>query len=263
MPAASRTEGACCFTDGSCLIATADDCLTQGGAYQGDATLCDPNPCPQPPAPVGACCFTDGSCLIATGDDCLTQGGSYQGDATLCDPNPCPQPPAPEGACCFTDGSCLIATGDDCLTQGGSYQGDATLCDPNPCPQPVQPGACGQGFWKNHEEAWVPTGYAPDDLVGGVFTIPAGLSDLDDDTLEEALGYPGGSGAMGGARLLLRTAVTALLNAGHPDVHYTLTIAEIIDAVNPALASMDKQVMQDARHAIDNHNDCGCPLGND
>ncbi|MEZ4648055.1 MAG: hypothetical protein R3E97_04570 [Candidatus Eisenbacteria bacterium] len=126
--------GACCASDGSCTIETSADCATAGGTYQGDATSCDPNPCPQP---TGACCASDGSCTIETSADCATAGGTYQGDATSCDPNPCPQP---TGACCASDGSCTIETSADCATAGGTYQGDATTCTPNPCPQPT--GAC-------------------------------------------------------------------------------------------------------------------------
>jgi len=43
-------DGACCFTDGSCGVLTADDCAAQGGSYQGDGTVCSPSPCP--PVPV-------------------------------------------------------------------------------------------------------------------------------------------------------------------------------------------------------------------
>ena len=80
------------------------------------------------------------------------------------------------------------------------------------------------------------------------------------DTLDDALSYPGGNGASGGARLLLRTAVVALLNASHPDVNYPLAVAEILQIVNDALATMNRKAMQDARHEIDQHNSQGCPL---
>ncbi|MEZ4649923.1 MAG: hypothetical protein R3E97_14260 [Candidatus Eisenbacteria bacterium] len=136
-PAAGAREGACCFEDGSCQILTADDCGLAAGTYQGDDTVCDPNPCPQPPA-TGACCFEDGSCQVLTADDCGLAGGSYFGDDTVCDPNPCPQPPV-FGACCFEDGSCAVTTEADCQ---GTYQGDDTVCDPNPCPAPPTTGAC-------------------------------------------------------------------------------------------------------------------------
>ena len=85
-PGCTEPVGACCFSDGSCLVLSGADCVTQGGDYQGDGTVCDPNPCGQV---VGACCFSDGSCLVLSEADCMAQGGDYQGDGTSCDPNPC------------------------------------------------------------------------------------------------------------------------------------------------------------------------------
>jgi len=40
-----QLEGACCFVDGSCQILTEPRCQDSGGTYQGDGTVCDPNPC--------------------------------------------------------------------------------------------------------------------------------------------------------------------------------------------------------------------------
>ena len=127
-------NGACCFADGHCSLLSSADCAAQGGTYQGDLTLCDPNPCPQP---MGACCAVDGGCSVISAADCATQGGAYQGDGTTCDPNPCP---IPTGACCFADGHCTALTQAQCSTQGGSFLGANTVCEPNPCPQPT--GAC-------------------------------------------------------------------------------------------------------------------------
>lgn len=36
-------QGACCLTDGSCVVTTADDCAAQGGIYQGNDTACSSN----------------------------------------------------------------------------------------------------------------------------------------------------------------------------------------------------------------------------
>ncbi|MBL8878860.1 MAG: hypothetical protein JNG88_07040, partial [Phycisphaerales bacterium] len=65
------------------------DCATGGGTYQGNFSVCTPNPCPQP---TGACCYADGSCQVQTNADCVSGGGTYQGDNSSCDPNPCEQP---------------------------------------------------------------------------------------------------------------------------------------------------------------------------
>jgi hypothetical protein len=37
--------GACCLPDGTCEVWSLDMCMSQGYAYMGHCTLCDPNPC--------------------------------------------------------------------------------------------------------------------------------------------------------------------------------------------------------------------------
>ncbi len=119
---------------------------------------------------------------------------------------------------------------------------------------------CTPGYWKNHEDSWAATGYAPGDLVGGTFTGAGAFPDLADDTLMEALNYPGGKGLEGGARILLRAAVAALLNASSPDVDYPLTAGEVIADVNAALASSDRETMLTLAESLDSDNNLGCPL---
>ena len=83
---------------------------------------------------------------------------------------------------------------------------------------------------------------------------------LDNRTLRQALSFSGGSGTTGGARILLRAAVSALLNSAHPDVNYPRTTAEIIADVNAALASGNRSVMLDLASELDADNNLGCPL---
>ncbi len=84
------TEGACCDeATEQCVVTDQETCESGGGVYEGDDTVCDPNPCPPPVDPEGACCFADGSCVVSTEAGCE---GSYEGDDTVCDPNPCPLP---------------------------------------------------------------------------------------------------------------------------------------------------------------------------
>ncbi|MCP4591500.1 MAG: hypothetical protein GY842_12210 [bacterium] len=40
--------GACCFDDGTCTEMTPFDCVAGGGTFDGEGTICTPNPCPQP-----------------------------------------------------------------------------------------------------------------------------------------------------------------------------------------------------------------------
>ncbi len=122
--------GACCMGDGSCSFLTQSECTMAGGSYQGDGTVCSPNPCPQP---FGACCFDDGTCMNLTQLECQALSGAFQGDMTDCatlDP-PCP---VLTGGCCFNDGSCQELTEADCTAQGGSFNGAGTDCVDANCP---------------------------------------------------------------------------------------------------------------------------------
>lgn len=78
--------GACCFPDGSCEVLFDFDCVDASGVFQGDGTVCDPNPCSQPP--IGGCCI-GADCLYMSSFACDELGGSYLGEDIPCDPNPC------------------------------------------------------------------------------------------------------------------------------------------------------------------------------
>ena len=126
-------NGACCFDDGSCSVTTEAACGSLGGAYQGDNTVCSPNPCPEP---TGACCYSDGTCAVDTETQCDTDGGVYQGNDVTCVQANCPG----IGACCFDDGTCTVMLETTCDALLGQFQGVGTSCTPNPCPLPI--GAC-------------------------------------------------------------------------------------------------------------------------
>jgi hypothetical protein len=240
-------EGACCYPDGSCVELPAADCMEN---YLGDGTVCDPNPCPQP----GACCFEDGSCQFVLEDLCT--GYLFIPD-TPCEPdNPCP-PPISEAVCCFMDGSCQVLSESDCAHAGGTWRMDlGDTCMPNPCPQELH--GCTHGFWKNDEDAWSATGYAPGDYVEDVFgSVP---EDLQGDTLDDALRYPGGNAILGAARILLRQAVASLLNAAHPEVNFPLSEEMVVEMVDEALASMDRRTMLQLNGILGDYNDMDCPL---
>jgi spore coat protein A len=81
----ATVNGACC-TGTTCQVLTSADCALAGGSYQGDGTVCTPNPCS---VPTGACCQTNGTCTEGTATQCAGAGGTYQGDGTTCTPNPC------------------------------------------------------------------------------------------------------------------------------------------------------------------------------
>jgi hypothetical protein len=118
---------------------------------------------------------------------------------------------------------------------------------------------CTPGFWKNHLSVWGPTGFSPVQTLESVFDVPDAFG-LDDNTLLQALNFSGGTSTTGGAKILLRAAVAALLNAAHPDVDYPSTTAEVIADVNAALASLNRSTMLTLASQLDSFNNLGCPL---
>ena len=116
---------------------------------------------------------------------------------------------------------------------------------------------CTPGYWKNHPESWQT--YTPGQNLESVFNVPDALG-LDATTLLQALDLGGGPGVQGGAQILLRAAVAALLNAAHTGVDYPQTAAAVIAAVNTALASNNRDTMLTLATTLDNQNNLGCPL---
>jgi len=143
------------------------------------------------------------------------------------------------------------------LAEGESYL-DADFCFwPMP---PTGDEGCTPGYWKNHEDAWPPTGYSPAQSLSSVFSEVSAFPNLGSKSLLEALSFHGGNGEVGGARILLRAAVAALLNASHPEVDYTISEADVIQDVNAALATMDRGTMLWVAYNLDMDNNLGCPL---
>jgi hypothetical protein len=117
---------------------------------------------------------------------------------------------------------------------------------------------CTIGYWKqNHADTWADAGYDPDDLVSSVF--PAAITTAN-VKLIDALDLPGGPGAAGGERILIKQAVAAVLNAAHPDVDYPLTVVQIVAAVNAAIASGDRAQMIALATLLESLNSLGCPI---
>jgi hypothetical protein len=105
---------------------------------------------------------------------------------------------------------------------------------------------CSHVFWKNHPGLWV--GYTPGALLKNVFPNSAGyvyskttgnnaiLYIVGNKTLMEALEFPGSDGPIGGAMILLRNAVAALLNAADSRVNYSLDPTDVLTYVSNAPA---------------------------
>jgi hypothetical protein len=133
---------------------------------------------------------------------------------------------------------------------------------PLPDQEPTEIGTdgCTPGYWKNHTDSWAGTGFTPGQTAGSVFSGASAFPSLAAKTLLQTLQGGGGSGAEGAAKILLRAAVAALLNAGHSGVDYPQTTAEILADVNAALSSGNRDTMLDLATALDSDNNLGCTL---
>jgi hypothetical protein len=143
------------------------------------------------------------------------------------------------------------------LGEGEDYL-DADFCFVCDVPEEGDEG-CTPGYWKNHPEAWDYTGYSPDDLVKDVWSeAEACVGDL---TLLEALDGGGGPSFCDKVEILLRAATASLLNASSTEVDFTLSVSEIVDGGNEAIASGDKYTVLALASDLDYLNNSGCPLG--
>ncbi len=119
------------------------------------------------------------------------------------------------------------------------------------------------GWWKNHTDLW-PEGVETTDTLGDWFIFPSQLAMFEDDTLLEALSYKGGGGLKGGARIMLRAAAAALLNAEYygewdpvnPPYQsgYAYSTSDVIDLVNDVLASLDRDTLLWLAYVLDSYN---------
>jgi hypothetical protein len=125
---------------------------------------------------------------------------------------------------------------------------------------PPEDAGCTPGYWKNHTDSWAGTGYSPGQTTGSVFSGASAFPTLASQSLLQSLQGGGGPGTLGGASILLRAAVAALLNAAHSGVEYPRTTAEILADVNAALTSNSRSTMLALAAELDSDNNLGCPL---
>jgi hypothetical protein len=150
------------------------------------------------------------------------------------------------------------------LSEGGDRPGSLlwilgslTVEVEEPEPEPGGEG-CTPGYWKNHLDAWVPTGFSPSQQLSTVFS-PSGLASLGTATLLDAFQFKGGASLTAKKQILLRAAVASLLNASHPDVSFGSPFA-VIAAVNAALASGDADTVLALAGSLDEQNNTGSPF---
>ncbi|HYO11791.1 MAG TPA: hypothetical protein VE685_01180 [Thermoanaerobaculia bacterium] len=137
--------------------------------------------------------------------------------------------------------------------------GALRVCQTPVVEEPTGEEGCTPGYWKNHTRSWAGTGFSPSQTAGSVFSL-GGFPSLASQTLLQTLQGGGGPGTLGAAKILLRAAVAALLNAAHNGVDYPRTTTQIVADVNAALASNNRNTMLNLATALDNDNNGGCPL---
>jgi len=169
-----------------------------------------------------------------------------------------------ESMTCTASSTAIAGLHTNVGTATGTPAGGSAVTDTDPANyygEEVGNQGCTPGYWKNHTDSWPPTGYTPSQAVDSVFaSVNPNFPALGNATLLQALAFAGGSGTSGAAEILLRAGVAAVLNAAHPDVSYPFTTAEVITAVNTALASNNRDAMLALAAAVDASNNLGCPL---
>jgi len=99
---------------------------------------------------------------------------------------------------------------------------------------------CSPGYFKNHTASW-PAAYSPGQSVASVFSAASAYPSL-------------------ASQILLRAGVAALLNAESSGIDYPQTTAQILTAVNNALASGHRATILALASQLDGQNNLGCPL---
>ena len=134
------------------------------------------------------------------------------------------------------------------------------------------PSGCTPGFWKQpayRNGVWSDDDtYGPSDLVKNVFVLAVtgqvgrggNAVDFDEMTLYDALGGGGGPGVAGAQQILLRAATAGLLNIQHEDVNYPKTAVQLLNEVNEALATEDRDEILALADELDDLNNEGCSI---
>jgi hypothetical protein len=123
---------------------------------------------------------------------------------------------------------------------------------------------CTPGYWKNHTSSWQEAN--PTQLVKSKY---ADATDhVANWTLLQALQAKGGPGVDGASEILVRAAVAAWLNAANDNLGYPWRRdapglggrPPLVDTVNAAFASGDRDTMINLAAQLDADNNLGCPL---
>ena len=182
------------------------------------------------------------------------------GDGTLDPGEECDDDNTTDGDGCDSECNIEVKCGDGTLDPGEECD-DGNNTDGDGCSSECQDEevseGCTPGFWKNHHAQW--QGFTPTQEVGSVFTGCSVFTSLADDSLDGALRYSGGSGVLGGARIMLRACTAALLNEAHDEVDYGAD--GVVGLCNTACATQNRNTMLGLGGLLDDANNDGlCPL---
>jgi len=126
---------------------------------------------------------------------------------------------------------------------------------------------CTPGFWKNSTSCW--GCYSTTTKLNQVFDFPgtpAKLVALGNTTLLDALKLPGGTTKIEKAQILMRHAVSAVLNACSGNVEYPDSVAGIVDDVNEILANWSTVTGSEIlslKNQFQDWNELGCPISSE
>ena len=157
---------------------------------------------------------------------------------------------APCGHTDVADNVANLTEGDS--GTGRSAEASVTLTTPTCAPSGFQ--GCTPGYWKQkqHFGSWV--GYVPTGTTASKYNTVFGVNLFSPSfTLLQALGQGGG-----GAARLGRHSTAALLNTANGGVAYGMTTAQVIAAVQQAVASGNYDAASDVFEKL---NERQCPLG--
>jgi len=132
---------------------------------------------------------------------------------------------------------------------------------------------CSPDYWKDHTAQWPATGFLPDQSVQSVFSkaftfglgrqslLQAVISQSSDG--EKSYGRYHRRAVKEAARTLIPAAVAPLLNSAHLGVEFLRTTTEVINEVNTALASRNRDTILALAGELDFLDSAfACPLNN-
>ena len=93
--------------------------------------------------------------------------------------------------------------------------------------------------------------------MDNVFTRARAYPTMVGANLLDALDWSGGPEVEDMARCLVHHGVAALLNAAYPDIGYPRSVDDVIDDVNAALNSRNRDIMEDLKDELDYYNNLG------